>query len=67
MYELKRNSSLAEIAIIIPGAIGKNRRIHQLTATGAFPRIKGTNKIIEFLNEHTAFASWTVHKSSRLS
>jgi len=47
--------------ILVPGPIGKNGGIKQFSAARAFPGIKGTDKIIEFLGKHTAFATWTLH------
>jgi hypothetical protein len=58
---------LTKMSVIIPGSIGKYRRIHKLSATGAFPSIKRTDKIIKLLYEHSAFTSWTVHNFPRLS
>lgn len=50
--------------IIISCPVSKNCRIEQLPTTGAFPRIKGTDKIIKFLDEHSAFAARTMHIDS---
>jgi hypothetical protein len=51
----------AEMGIIAAGPIGKNRRVQHFPATGAFPGIKGTDKIIELLSKHSTFAAWTLH------
>jgi hypothetical protein len=49
--------------IVIAGSVGKNRGIQYLPAAGAFPGIKGTDKIIELLSEHAAPAAWTFHNN----
>jgi hypothetical protein len=49
------------MGVVVPGPIGKNGGVQQFSAAGAFPGIKRTDKIIKFLCEHTAFATWTMH------
>jgi hypothetical protein len=49
------------MCIVAAGSVSQNGRIKQLPATGAFPGIKGADKIIEFLSEHSALAAWTLH------
>ncbi len=51
----------AEVHIVAAGPVGQDSRIQQFTATGALPGIKETDKIIELLGEHAAFAAWTLH------
>jgi len=47
--------------IVIARTIGQNRRIYDLTAGAAFPRIKSTNKIIILFGVHAAFTLGTPH------
>ena len=47
--------------VVVPGTIGKNGRIQQFSAAGAFPGIERTDKIIKLLSEHAAFATRTMH------
>ena len=47
--------------VVISGPIGKNGGIQQFSATGAFPGVEGTDKIIKLLGKHTAFATRTMH------
>lgn len=51
----------SEEDIMIAGAVGQNRRIHDLTTGAAFPCIKGTNKIIILFGVHTTFTLGTPH------
>ena len=41
--------------------VGKNGRIKDLAATGAFPCIEGPDVIVKLLVEHTTFALRTFH------
>jgi len=51
----------SEEDIMIAGAVGQNRRIHDLTTGAAFPCIKSTNKIIILFGVHTTFTLGTPH------
>lgn len=46
---------------MIPAPIGKNDRIDQLPATGAFPRIKRAHKVVILFCKHSSSALWTLH------
>jgi hypothetical protein len=48
--------------VVVPGSIGKNGGIQKFSTAGTFPSIERTNKIIKLLSEHTAFATWTMHR-----
>jgi hypothetical protein len=50
------------MSVVVPGPIGKNGGIQQFSAAGTLPGIERTNKIIELLSEHAAFATWTMHR-----
>jgi hypothetical protein len=49
------------MSVVIPGSIGKNRRIQQFSAAGTLPGVERTDKIIELLGKHAAFTTWTMH------
>ncbi len=49
------------MGIVVPGPIGKNGGIQQFSAAGTLPGIERTDKIVKFLCEHAAFATWTMH------
>ena len=49
------------MSVVVPGPIGKNGGIQQFPATGTLPSFERTDKIIELLSEHAAFATWTMH------
>jgi len=51
------------MGIVATGPVGQYGRIQNLSAAGAFPGIKGTDKIKKFLSEHSAFAAWTLHNN----
>jgi hypothetical protein len=53
----------AEESVVAAGAVGEDCRIQHLTAAGAFPGIKGSDKVIELFGEHTALAAWTLHNN----
>jgi hypothetical protein len=44
-----------------PRPVGNDGGVKHLPAAGAFPGIKRTDEIIEFLGKHTAFAARTLH------
>jgi hypothetical protein len=49
------------MGVVVPGPVGKNCGIQQLSAAGTLPGIERTNKIIKLLGKHTTFATWTMH------
>lgn len=57
------SNPLSELEIIVFGPVCENGGIQKLSAAGAFPRVKRTDKIIELLRKHPALAAWTMHKS----
>ncbi len=48
--------------VVVSGPIGKNGGIQQFSAAGTLPGIERTDKVIKLLSEHTAFATWTMHR-----
>jgi hypothetical protein len=51
----------SEEDIMIAGAVGQNRRIHDLTTGATFPCIESTNKIIILFGVHATFTLGTPH------
>jgi hypothetical protein len=51
------------MCVVVPGPIGKNGGIQHFPAAGAFPGVKGADKIIELLGKHSAFAARTMHNT----
>jgi hypothetical protein len=51
------------MSIVVASPVGKDRRIQHLPTAGAFPGIKGTDKVIKLLSEHAALAAWTLHNN----
>jgi hypothetical protein len=49
------------MGVVVAGPVRQNGRIEHLSATGALPGVKGADKIIKFLSEHSALAAWTMH------
>jgi hypothetical protein len=47
--------------IVISGPIGKDGGIKQFSATGAFPGVKRTDKIVKLLGKHATFTTRTMH------
>lgn len=50
------------MSVVVSGPIGKNGGIQQFSAACTLPSIERTYKIIKFLSEHAAFATWTMHR-----
>jgi hypothetical protein len=51
------------MCVIAAGSVGEYCGIQHLSTTGAFPGIKGTDKVIKLLGEHAALTTWTLHSN----
>jgi hypothetical protein len=51
------------MSIVAAGSVGQDSRIQHFSAAGAFPGIKGTDKVIKLLCEHTTLAALTLHNN----
>ena len=53
----------AEEMLVVPGAVGDNGGVKQLSAGAAFPGVEGTDEIVIFLGVHPGSALRTFHGS----
>jgi hypothetical protein len=51
------------MCVIAAGSVGEYCGIQHLSTAGAFPGIKGTDKVIKLLGEHAALTTWTLHSN----